>query len=1125
MKDKKIATGVLGLILIAGVASAGHGFFDDYYCTAQNPDGDTCYYDPVDHYCENQCDPYVKDSCDPEYGERQAYDNKDSNPKNCNDYCKDDTTVQHRSNSCGSNGWECQNGDFGSGDKYEYKETTDCSKKNSCTTTSEKCEDYDGDGRADDKVKRGDRDIYTCSNGGCKKSGTETDSSECRSVQYDHEDCVKDCTCTEWKNKGCGGHDGDFDGDNCKDTEMSQRKECTDNFGDYCGSGVSWRCVERTQCGGDKNETGGSGSSSGSGITGECNSDSDCGGGTSCSYSSQCDEVADKKVARCNNPSTNSSTCTTTTTTSGCPTRNTDPTADYSYSQDAENIDYDGSSSSSNAGPSIYSYSWSHGDGSSSSGQTVTHEYGTRGNYDTTLTVSNACGSDSETKYYVWIDSRGTEMDKTQISSPSNRWGLDKNTGSSEKCVYEGSLKSESTTIDIGKNNKDLEKGGHSLDEEACVSDSNSGPGGRWWDKDTEEAIDEIGGGEVNYYEGAWGGRTMPAVEEADTGIGNQTPIWAPYIEGQRDDDYDQSGNEPGDGKSSKTNVEWNFWGIHNRVQDQSDQMETGPDKYSSEPHPDKINRWAITPNLKQSVDNTGEPYPPGNCYPRDQDSRLRTDVGDNSVNKSDKAFANSYAGLISGDGTWKNPDDLTKDQLRFGCDIGGSDLGIGHDIGGPDSMDDSGLGKTYTADIRFDELGYSNPDMEQPVCGDDEDEHLVGELGESQKGTWEGGQIYCTPESLKNQCITDENGNLNFEPRGNVQQRNEPGESSGRLKTDQEVCGKHSKGLSMWLDQDYRADLCQKNILYGNDGVRWFTADYINKHPEAVTGGIDDSWNQPLQTDNQLSLISAPGLGEYNSTHSPVATGTDYSKVAVPSSNSFEYGFCGGEDESEYLVTQECSSQYCDTDRTVIGVKKNPDACIFDENSTRYETDADERKLYNPGESVSITEVQGNPKISCFDGTWYSEFPINFRNSNVTVQLGNFRTTSFDIVNPRDRTTTFEVTMEDPGESPSAYQFADLQSAEGTSFTTTVGPESSQTHQVRFYGGNTKLDKSDDASELYIRADAVNSETFGSDYTTVDIVNETVDQGQGTRQVPGIQEIHILALLTAATLIFLKLG
>ena len=114
---------------------------------------------------------------------------------------------------------------------------------------------------------------------------------------------------------------------------------------------------------------------------------------------------------------------------------------------------------------------------------------------------------------------------------------------------------------------------------------------------------------------------------------------------------------------------------------------------------------------------------------------------------------------------------------------------------------------------------------------------------------------------------------------------------------------------------------------------------------------------------------------------------------------------------------------------------------------------------------------------------------------------------------------------MEDPGESPSAYQFADLQSAEGTSFKTTVSPESSQTHQVRFYGGNTKLDKGDAGSELYIRANAVNSKTIGSDSITVDIVNETVDEGRGTRQVPGIQEIHILALLAAATVIFLKLG
>jgi len=258
-------------------------------------------------------------------------------------------------------------------------------------------------------------------------------------------------------------------------------------------------------------------SSSSSACTGcsGCSAPSD----GSCSYSNDCDGYDSWKEY---SASCNCNTCNVDSTTKIC-SRRVEPEAKFTYSQDAENIRFDASDSEGYV-DSVDEYNWDFGDGNTetTSDPVTFHEYGEKGKYTATLTVGDTCSyTDKESKTFLWLEFNGTEVDHTEITDPSNRWDLEKDQTKTDQCVYNGEKRNEGTKIDVGKDKPSIELGGHSIDKEVCVSDPNSGIGGRWWDKDTQPVINLIGGKEENFYKGAWGGRTLPATEEADTEIGN----------------------------------------------------------------------------------------------------------------------------------------------------------------------------------------------------------------------------------------------------------------------------------------------------------------------------------------------------------------------------------------------------------------------------------------------------------------------------------------------------------------------------------------------------------------------------------------------------------------------------
>ena len=73
----------------------------------------------------------------------------------------------------------------------------------------------------------------------------------------------------------------------------------------------------------------------------------------------------------------------------------------------------------STGGPNAWS--WNFGDAGTSTVQSPTHVYATAGTYTVTLTATNACGSDPETKVgYVTVTTPGTQCDDFADGSITN---------------------------------------------------------------------------------------------------------------------------------------------------------------------------------------------------------------------------------------------------------------------------------------------------------------------------------------------------------------------------------------------------------------------------------------------------------------------------------------------------------------------------------------------------------------------------------------------------------------------------------------------------------------------------------------------------------------------------------
>jgi len=552
----------------------------------------------------------------------------------------------------------------------------------------------------------------------------------------------------------------------------------------------------------------------------------------------------------------------------------------------------------------------------------------------------------------------------------------------------------------------------------------------------------------------------------------------------------------------------------------------------------------------------------------RNQDSH-RSDSEDSTAQKNDRAFGNSLAvkatsdvnsNIRQGEGFWIDPDNVRyhweeghidgtmgasswTDLITFNIDLTGPDSGLGWDL----DEDQYHTSPTDPNDITFEDSGqvvYTEIFWEQedgemaeglqpPMCGDDRHEFLLEEIGESVNSERYSGRYACTTRVdvcfYDGQIYPTVHSSDGGDPSSYVNTQEE-GEDFGRLKNDEAVCAQRPEDdVAKWYDQDYQREirgdrLCRENSLYGEEGVRWFDHDYISEHPEAVTGGIDDSWNDRMEQRDQPYLTSDPDSGELTDTHTPVPTGSHHDRVAVPTDGSGNpdleaYGFCGGDDEGEHLVTQEASTDLAETNRDVIGVASSSDYCIFDGEESQYtpeDSSQQQRQLYEPGETI---DFGGPGSISCYDGTWYDTWPIVFDEVSIEVPFENRRITGFSVINPDDIERTFEVEMSEEF-SDSVYTFSEFREETGTSFDVTVPPQSSENFNVIIRGEDNRIEN----ENLVLTAESSDGEVRGEDSLEVtvseDFESDEVIQGE-PESVSGIGFMQIAVLTLSALMLF----
>lgn len=627
----------------------------------------------------------------------------------------------------------------------------------------------------------------------------------------------------------------------------------------------------------------------------------------------------------------------------------------------------------------------------------------------------------------------------------------------------------------------------------------------------------------------------------------------------------------------------YDFEGYHNRMQDSSDQLEPGAaternwnlsdvfgtdyrvyESRDSMPGPDN---WALTKHLNYSIGNRGQAKAPAlddrsGCYyrPGVVERRVLMEAGDT---KKQKFFGNSIAvardwedpdndGVAEGDGAvegvWEDPDDpqVRPTLLNFSCDITGFDKGIGVDNG----TDDDGEFRfennnpdtnVSIGDIAFvDQAGKSDTfEQEPPVCGDDHKEYLVEELGESANSMNRSGSFACS--GRRDVCVARHGGQYAVYRDGDLVETDEASEDFGRSKNDMEVC--ETQGVNtrfgVWYDQDYSKEYCQANTLYGDIGVRWFNASFVDKHPYAVREGLDDDMNPYLYNRGRYNFTSTQGDVSYGAGETPVPTGrnvsgdvADYYSEYKNNPDSvynnqlkdlvYSKGFCAGDDSDENLIVQESSTSLIDTNYSVIAVADSSGDCVLDGANYPDKVPAhDDRKVYSTGEKVTVDLGPTQRQIACYAGQWHADWPVVFLSENVSVESGTTGTAEFQIINVQDSETEFEVTLDVPTRLEPHTEF----SQGGVQFTTTLPAEETNIYSVDIFGYNESVD----SAEINVSAETSGSGVRGSDHTTLDIV-DTINQSQGldsanqtASEVPGIGPVQLLALLMAAYIFYMQ--
>jgi hypothetical protein len=626
----------------------------------------------------------------------------------------------------------------------------------------------------------------------------------------------------------------------------------------------------------------------------------------------------------------------------------------------------------------------------------------------------------------------------------------------------------------------------------------------------------------------------------------------------------------------------------------------------------DSAVQYAYTKYQTWSIAATGVPYPPfgaqeignyvrgneGVYYREDSSADRGQDPNSQTIDKTERAFGNSLAvvaqrsgisdnqgnAISEGEGYWIDPDDMHsewrsgniagiaglnpdpdsegwRNLLTFKVDLTGPDAGIGYDLGqhpeyglnNDEVVEQRQNGKTVFADIYWESQYQGDSSipssLQEPVCGDDQNEYLLEELGEVNNSARYDGNYACT--TTTEVCYDSGADGKRLFNRESYRDTNDFSESEGRTKNDEETCREYDWSASRfsgvrkdyfpgWYDQDFREQYCRENTLYEEEGVRWFEASTVENNPHAFTGGIDDDWNEYVddKLGNQVDPYkSRPDQSSWSSTETPVPTGTNGENMATK-------GFCGGDDDAEYLVTQDASTSIFESDNTVQGVATGPDVCVADGeviasnqedvNSVEYEdsdgnwqpmTGTDSRRLVQEGRRIRLNYDDDAREATCFAGSFLEDWPVVFQEKTVSVPEGNTVTTTFRLINPDEQEIEYEVEMDTTTDSSVSGagldSFTSLVDQDGqTEFTTEVPARSAKRYQVEIRGGNTEISDPDD-NYVRVFADSTDDRITGSDRVGVQVTEPSSTgagrQADSLNEVPGLMPVQLLTIVMLA--------
>jgi hypothetical protein len=789
-------------------------------------------------------------------------------------------------------------------------------------------------------------------------------------------------------------------------------------------------------------------------------------------------------------------------------------------------------------------------------------------NQDNLPQYKRTCGDDPNE--YLIREHIGNSDEFNPDASENHRWiCADRPTD----CAFNGRIYSQGQAVDLDSKG---EESGNAISElEVCLDDDPSVPGGEWYDLDDDRlTTDNLNPEQVSKLTRVHPDRpTLDRLWDSNPGTDRSRAPTGYATEDDCDPDLRACDDDSGfssspwfsagaftEGSRQDNNLNSNsFGGIHNKLQESSNQFEPFSETYTylqdaysdtpwtnneldTTPGPDN---WGLSDTLTDSITNTGLSKSSGQCHFR-PGNPPRTSLSDPSDRKVDKYFGNSYADVrdVDSDGTdegvWEDPDDISPSKTTFSCDLT-RDRGIGYDKAGSNTYRENS--KVYVGDITF-QGGESDParGLEHPVCGDDESEYFIESIGGSAFSGTKDGQYACT--NSFDFCVEPNPSGPKLFQTGEYTNVDEPRETKGRFKQDDEICLNPSSGPTgdtlhgVWYDQDFGdvdgdgdQETCNTNTLYGAPGVRWFSEEDVRKHPYAVKGGIDDDYNQFLEDkgvpirDSNATLDDTQEPEFDTSTESPVESGTNTSKLAT-------LGFCGGDDGSEYLASQVCRTDICVSDRSHLGVAKEPGSCVYDGTEDEYDNvpqpvdeDKHKRMLYNNGDQITLG-YERQQTITCVDGQWFEKGPIVFDRSQKNISLGSDATASFRVINLGDLETEYEVTLNKETE---AEKFSTIEDEQSPSFNVDVPPKESRNFEVRIRGIRENLEDSEDS--ITVTAEAVNADKEGSDSLEVSIVDENqagsqrqADEEDQNRNIPGITAIEILLLLMLSTALYTRI-